>query len=211
MGNRTRVAGHSLVELLVCVAIIGILMAMYLPALSKARRKAEEVAVREGFRQGYIGHMADRVNSVSDQSSNATREMCRTAFRSEQNLGNNPLIVTELKFTVRNEAEFRAYYFTLIDPAASGDLEFDNQGNLTAYDDSGNEYTLSPINDWSKLRMPQAVAWEFISTNLQETSSGTSGTNVLYNDGHVEYVPYPTRFPACRSVAELSHRFVAGG
>jgi len=211
MRSRTRIAGHSLVELLVCVAIIGILMAMYLPALSKARRKAEEVAIREGFRQEYIGHMADRANSVSDQSSNATREMCRAAFRSQQNLGNNPLIVTELKFTVRNEAEFRAYYFTLIDPAASGDLEFDNQGNLTAYDDSGNEYTLSPINDWSKLTMPQAVAWEFISTNLQETSSGTSGTNVLYNDGHVEYVPYPTKFPACRSVAELSHRFVAGG
>lgn len=205
----TRRSGYSLVETLVCLAIISILMALYLPSLVKARRKAEEVAIREGFRQSYIGGMADNANSVRRQQDDASRDACRAAFREKTASGNYEIYLTRMLYAVRSEAEFRAYWHTLIDPAASGSLNFDNSGNLIAEDENGNKYTLMPLGDRQQLTGPIIpIAWEFLSSNFAETSSGTSGTSVLYSDGHVGYVPYPSEYPACRAVAELSHRFV---
>ena len=52
------------------------------------------------------------------------------------------------------------------------------------------------------------VGWEFLSTVLSETSTGTLGAEVMYSDGHVSYVRYPGEFPMRRIVAELSHEYV---
>ena len=57
--------GFSLLELLICVAIISILMALYLPVLGKARRKAEEVAIKEGLRQDHIAREAAAANTAA--------------------------------------------------------------------------------------------------------------------------------------------------
>ncbi len=203
--------GHSLVELLVCVAIIGILAAMYLPALSKARRKAEEVAVKEGLRQDYIGHFSDSANSPNARGSSPTREQCREAYRQYMTTTERQVLATRLLYAVKDEAEFRAYWNTLINPDATAPLEFDRSGGIIVEDEAGNRYTL-PTMDSYRMGMGAAVpeAWEFISTNLGETTSGTLGTSVLYSDGHVEYIRYPGAYPVCWAVAELSHRFVAG-
>lgn len=207
MSRRTR-EGHSLVELLVCIAIISILAAMYLPALSKARRKAEEVAIREGFRQEAIGRAADTVNSVRSGSNlPATRDAYRAAYRQQLGTVNGQVWVTELLCEVGSEAEFRAYWNTVINPDATGALEFSG-GALVAYDESGNKYLLREFVPLTRVGAAIPVAWEFISTNLQETSAGTLGTNVAYSDGHTQYVRYPGEYPASRTVAELSHRYM---
>ncbi|GMV95423.1 MAG: hypothetical protein AMXMBFR82_52010 [Candidatus Hydrogenedentota bacterium] len=197
--------GFSLVETLVVVAIIAILMALYLPVLSKVMRKAEEVAVKEGFRQEKIGRMADSANSAGkDLGPAPDRDECRAAFRKKV----NDVIATEVLYIVESDAEFNAYWQTMINPAANTPLEYSGSGNLLARDEFGDVYELLRVDKFLDEGPPFPLGWEFISTDLSDTSSGTIGTNVIYSDGHVVYVRYPGEFPATRTVAELSHRFV---
>ncbi len=202
--------GFSLVELLVCVAIISILAAMYMVALGKARRKAEEVVIREGFRQESIGRFAGTANSVRNTPDGAFREECRSAFRKPMETSKGPIWATELLCEVEGEQAFRAYWNTVINPAAQGELEFRGE-SLVARDENGAEFVLKRCEPMGRVGPAIPVGWEFLSTDLRETSSGTLGTVVSYSDGHVEYVPYPGRYPACKSVAELSHRFMQSG
>ncbi len=205
---RRRHTGFSLVELLVCMAIISILAAMYMVALGKARRKAEEVGVKESFRQDYIGRVADNANSVTVQVSvPMDRGTYRNAFRKQMMTSNGPFWATEVLCEIEDEKSFRAYWNTVINPAAQGELEVRNS-MLVAHDESGTEFLLKVYAPMGRIGPPVAVSWEFISTDLSDTSAGTLGTNVRYSDGHVEYVRYPGNYPACRSVAELSHAFM---
>lgn len=201
--------GYSLLELLICVAIISILMAMYASTLSKALAKAKQVAATEGMRQQGIGRMADSANSVRPdqrQSVDALlRAECRAAYRQWVDLGQSQTYATEMLFVVRNEAEFRAYWHTLINPENDAELERSGNG-IVARDESGEEYVLLPQDTFIGETYP--VGWEFLSTNLGDTGLNGLGLNVLYSDGRVAYLTYPGGFPACRAVAELSQQFV---
>lgn len=200
--------GYSLVELLVCMAIISILMAMYLPALSKARKMATEVVVKEGFRQETIGSFADGANIADSGTTLPTsRQPYRVAFLQQLGTVKDTVLVTEVLCEVESEAQFRAYWNTAINPSATDPLEFRN-GMLVARDGTGNEFLLRALDSQRRVGSPIPVRWEFLSTNLAETSAGTLGTNVSFTDGHVEYVQYPGRYPACPAVAELSHAYV---
>ncbi len=208
--TKRRGSGFSLVELLVCTAIISILAAMYMVALGKARRKAEEVVIKESFRQETIGSFAGGANSVrSSTGSGDFRDQCRSAFRRPMETSNGPFWATELLCEIEDEQGFRAYWNTVINPEAQGDLEFRGE-SLVAHDENGTEFLLKRYAPMGRLGPSIPISWEFVSTDLRETSSGTSGTTVSYSDGHVEYATYPDNYPACKTVAELSHRFMQG-
>ncbi|HRK35331.1 MAG TPA: type II secretion system protein [Candidatus Hydrogenedentes bacterium] len=199
-------AGFSMVETLVVVAIIGILMALYLPTLAKALRKAQEVAVKESARQHKIGKMADAANFANKSTDGPGRDEARAAFRQTLDLGKGTsMIASELLDVVVSDQEFQAYYTTLLDPSNTAPLVW-NGGRLVASDGS-NTYLLKPMEAFhGDSAVPQL--WEFISTDLTETSSGTLGSTVMYTDGHVNYVRYPQEFPISPLVAQLSHEFM---
>ena len=121
--------GFSLIELLICIGIIGILMALYLPVLSKARHKAVQVAEKEGLRQHHLGKVADGANAGTTLTCLPDREECVEAFRHEVDVGKHEMVVTELRYAVQNEDEFRAYYHTLINPDNTTPLEYDEFGS----------------------------------------------------------------------------------
>lgn len=207
---RRRRFGFSLIEMLVCVAIICILMALYLPILAKARHKAIQVATAAAIGQEHLGRVADNVNIVrpEPEPEPPDREDCRAAYRRTVHNGRQEMLITELLYAVENEAEFRAYWHTLINPSAAGPLEFASGNSvLLAKDENGTEYRLDAL-ELLPNRRPIPVMWEFLSTNMAEMSTANMGITVLYSDGHLEYLRYPSRYPACRTVAELSHRYV---
>jgi len=202
--------GFSLVETLVVLAIIAILMALYLPTLAKAIRKAKEVAGKEALYQNAIGRMADGANAARPQNTAPkSRAEAREAFRQTLDIGKgDSMIVSEMLYVVTNDDEFRAYYHTLLNPANNAPLVFTNGGDLNAYDEDDNVYILPAAEVLTGRHGTYPQGWEFISTDLTETSSGTLGGNVLYSDGHSVYVRYPHEYPMTRTVAELSHAFM---
>jgi hypothetical protein len=164
----------------------------------------------EAFRQDNIGRAADTANFARGAGHKPTDgAVFRDAYRKQLTLSDEPVWVTEVLCEIESEGAFRAYWFTVIDPAAQTPLEYRND-SLVAHDDKKNEFLLKMFSSTGRAGPTVPVSWEFLSTNLQETSSGSMGTTVRFTDGHVEYVPYPGNFPACRSVAELSHVFMKG-
>jgi len=200
--------GFSLVELLMVVAIIGILMSMYLGTLSKAQRKARQVVAVEGMRQKNVAAMAgqpDRPHPPTDTDDEERfRETCRMAFR--EDVGDE-IYITRLLLEVNDDAEFRAYWHTLINPDASGPLTYDGE-NLVVHDEDGRAFALLPLDAYDPRPGDPARGWEFLSTHLGDMNAGTVGVNVMFWDGHVEYVRYPGPFPVTATVAELSRRFI---
>lgn len=205
--------GFSLVELLVVVAIIGVLAAMYASTFIKVREKALQVVAKEGMRQGNIGRMADDANSAGRHAaappdSEALREQCRAAFRQEVGEG---VMVSRPLYLVRNDAEFRAYWYTVLNPENDDLVAFDGS-NLVVSDEDGNSFTLQAIDghlDSVTAGSSEAVlAWEYFSTHLGDGNTGSIGANVLFIDGSVQYVKYPGSFPITPTVAELSHQFM---
>lgn len=200
--------GFSMLELLVCIAIIAVLIAISLPTYSRAFGMAKQTAGKEAMRQKAIGKAAGFANG-GGTGPPPERNECRAAFRHEVDIGKDEMLVTELRYVVTSVTEFRAYWFTLVDPSASGELVFNN-GKLEACDDYGNTVLLQPMDEYLVRESGPAVPvlWSYLSTDLADSRGGPIGAEVLYSDSHVEYIRYPGRFPVCRDVAILSHRYV---
>ena len=194
--------GHSLIESLVVVAIIMVMLAVTLPHYAKAIRLAKQVSADEAKYQRYIGNIAGREHTA------AVRETACMAYRQLVNAGKFETAVTQVLFVVTNDAQFEAYWNTLINPANNDTLEFDGE-SLIATDLSGNTHVLKPVwNSRGELtsgRFP--LEWDFLSTNMADMTVANNGATVQFAS-HQEYVPYPGAFPITPKVAELSRRFM---
>jgi len=205
--------GFSLIELLVVIAIISILMAMYMSTLAKVRGRAKQIAAAEGLRQKALGEMADNVNTgrmapvSSPVGELPERPACRAAYRQTIQTGWEERVLTELLYAVEDEAQFRAYWHTLINPDNTDDLEFEGT-RLIAKDEDDNTYLLQTVDAAAATSAPFPVAWDFLSTAMNEMTIDGLGANVLYSDGHVKYIPYQRMYPSCQTVAKLSHQFM---
>lgn len=205
MRPKRRQHGFSLIELLVVIAIVSILAMMQVQAGIKALRQARAVATGEAMRQNKIGQMADNANRgrFTSSDSGSTRKACRNTFRQMYETGKAQAAVTEVLYVLRNDKDFDAYYHTLIDPEADGELVFENN-KLKAKTKDGAVVMLEPLND----RITGvATMWEFLSTDMSNMTAGTN-IRVMYNDGHVDSLQYPGRFPASRIVAELGQDYM---
>lgn len=196
--------GFGLLELLIVVAIIGILFALYSGALTKATRLAKSTATGESMRQSNIGRMAkgDKKQSTDPQ---VLREKAQDRFRQIVDTGKNDAIVSQLLFVVNNDREFQAYYHTLLNPDNTDPIEFVRNGWMVALDDDGRSFELKPVH---MANSQSPIGWEYLSTNPSEMATGALVIQVQYGDGHVQTMKYPDSFPATKTVAELGHAFL---
>ncbi len=203
--------GFSILELLIVVGIISILVLLQLGAVHRVLGKVKNSARAEAIRQAALSREADAVHEGPIRTEPANVFECIEAFRQTMDTGKEKILVSEMLYVVRNGDEFRAYWNTMLNPNALYTPEYDGD-TLLARDPEGNVFPL-PALFGSHLDANQAhglfpIAWDFLSSNLADNTSGELGSEVLYSDGHMEFVRYPGKFPAVAEVAELTRQFV---
>ncbi|MCC6142686.1 MAG: type II secretion system protein [Candidatus Hydrogenedentes bacterium] len=203
-----RKQGFSLIETLVVVAIICIMLAVALPHYWKAIRLAKQTAADEAKRQEQLVPYAPAYTISPEMADWEIRETARAAFRHTIDAGKFDLMVTQPLLEVRNDEEFRAYYFTLVDAEATAPLLFEG-GSMIVRTPEGTEFRLRTSDAIEPGgRDPYAIAWDFLSTNMANMSVGSFGVGYVRSNGERPYVKYPGEFPATETVARLGQRFM---
>lgn len=205
--SRKNRSGFSLVELLVVVAIIAMLIAVAMPTYGRAIHKAKDTSSREAMRQKNIGKNADNANSAGPAPLvDYGRPAARDAFYQVMNTGREDRYITEMYYIVRSDAEFRAYWNTMISVESQDPLQFTDDGSLVAHDQNGKTFILPPVGREREGIYP--LYWDLITVNAGYMTALSSHISVTYSDGHVTTVAYPTKFPATPTVAKLTQRYL---
>jgi len=222
MNLRRNNRGYSLVESLVVIAIILVMLAIALPSYVKALRQAKDTAADEALRQRYLanegGTFLDNFTPFAcdavagDIADNALylRTCARAAYRQAIDAGKFDVFITELLYRVENQAEFEAYWWTLIAPEESVPITFTPDASLIAYNPEGDSFILNPIERAIIAGTDDVylVGWEFVSTNMGNMNSDSRLITAIYSNGQREKVRYPSVIPATPLVATLSQRFM---
>jgi Tfp pilus assembly protein PilE len=204
-------AGYSILELLIVVGIISILVFLQLGSMHRVLGKVKNTARAEAIRQDALGREADAVHEGPMRTEPATRQECIDAFRKTLHTGKEKMLVSEMLYVVTSGDEFQAYWHTMLNPENFYTPEY--EGNtLVARDPDGKVFRLPALYgshlDANAKHGTFPIAWDYLSSNLADNTSGEIGAEVLYSDGHMEFVGYPGKFPAVREVTELSRQFV---
>jgi type II secretory pathway pseudopilin PulG len=199
--------GFSMLETLVVLAIIMVLLTLLVPVLTRALRMAKRTAAGEEMHQTVIAQKADEASGGKPAPLTPQQiiDRARTQFWQEAK-GSQAAIYSTPLYVVTSDLEFRAYWYTLLNPENTDVPEFKRDGTLIAYTPEGKRFDLPPV-DAAGPNSAHPIRWDFVSTRLEETGRGDMGGNVAYADGRNAYVAYPREFPMTQMVAELSHRF----
>lgn len=275
-----RSKGFTLIELLVVIAIISILMAMMLPALSRAREMARRISCASNLRQmGLIFSMYSAENNwryppiqmhigddcftknthvmmvsgpsiYPDYLTDPAILVCPSDLdgTSEYRAGRwnrldgkyetradgsfNPCLLDQLSYvylgwfltteyvtdpatndlSLRFLEAFREQFQEGDGPSLDSDWEFEDENgephHVFRLRDGIERFTIKNINDPSKSFRPSTqipAMYDKISMDTREWNHVPGGCNVLFMDGHVEYIKYPGEFPVSRAWAELVH------
>jgi prepilin-type processing-associated H-X9-DG protein len=84
-----------------------------------------------------------------------------------------------------------------------------NAGGTTIYRlrEGIERFMITDINNPAASAMAQselAVMWDIVEVDVGDFSHVPGGGNVLYMDGHVEFIKYPGTFPVSRAMAVVS-------
>jgi prepilin-type N-terminal cleavage/methylation domain-containing protein len=203
--------GFSMLELLIVVGIISILVLMYLVTFQKVLGKVKDSARAEAIRQDMLGREAAAIHEGPLRDEPATPEECRQAFRKRLDTGKEKILVSELLYVVKTPEEFRAYWNTMLNPNSIYPPVYEGT-TLMALDPEGDVFPLPAIMDSHSAAHDKhgafPIAWDFLSANPSDNTSNSIGAEVLFSDGHMEYVRYPGQFPCVKEVANLTRKFV---
>lgn len=175
-------------ELLIVVAIIGFLMAMYMSTFSRVYRQVKTETARATMNQtaGAYKEMVNEHPSIAD---------CRNDFF--QKIGKNKFMCL-LYYRVQSDEEFIAYWHTLLNPDSDVNPQF-KKNYLVATDPSGNTYKLRSY----------IMRWSFIAYKNGGVEPQPLGVDYHNPDtGQFDYMRYPSEFPATPIVAALSYEFL---
>jgi len=97
------------------------------------------------------------------------------------------------------------------DPSAEGASVVDNDinvGDLTIYRlrEGIERFFITDINNPSGSAVAQSELWIYfdgVTTEVSQYNHIPGGSNVLYMDGHVEFLRYPSETPITRAIVEL--------
>jgi len=130
--------------------------------------------------------------------------------------GNDPtLSLADLSFDV-----LLSYYYTIVSPDNPGLMDEDihdlpegqgNAGGTTIYRlrEGIERFMITDINNPAASAMAQseiALIWDQVETTPEDFNHIPGGGNALFMDGHVEFIPYPGKFPVNRAMALMSYQ-----
>ena len=154
---------------------------------------------------GYLGWVFDKLGDDDPAGDIATYAPLLLLLAPEG--GSGPI-----QFLQAVQDLFIAFTASPIDPdAASKDLSVDegygNGGGDTVYHlrEGIERFMITDINNPAASARAQSETWimmDALSTEVQNYNHVPGGSNVLYMDGHVEFIRYPGEAPISRAMAQ---------
>jgi len=210
MERKNKKIGFTLIELLVVVAIIAILAAMLLPALSKARAKARNALCMSNLRQMYLAlamyendygvlmtysfdspYLIYNMESGKDQWDHHGM-LFGSGYLNNGRVFYCPFLETRYPTTFSYEQTFKKYY----NPATNKMSTSVRSGYIIRWyikpSTLDRMYLYSRDKGWVRRNYTVSLIYDLYATGTHSWeiyAQDGAGYNVLYTDGSVKYMP----------------------